>query len=71
MTREASKPTISPLYRICVHCGRVDDLVTCKQRDGRRLMLCRDGISCTRRRMAMDGIRLLDHPKNPELVDGL
>lgn len=59
-----------PLYRICVHCGQTADLVICKQRDGRRLMVCQDGIRCSRRRMAMAGIRLLDHPKNPETVDG-
>lgn len=67
---EASKPTISPLYRICVNCGRVDDLVILKRQDGSRLMMCRDGGSCTRRRMAMDGVRLLDHPKNPEVECG-
>lgn len=68
---KASKPTISPLYRICVNCGRTDDLFIGVHRDNRRIMLCRDGIRCQRRRMAMDGITLRDHPKNPELVSGL
>jgi hypothetical protein len=49
----------------CIHCGRVSGLIAVVNGAGERFWLCEDGIYCSRRKMAADGVKLQLHPKNP------
>jgi hypothetical protein len=65
----ASSRSSSPM--VCIHCDATTDLILYRDRNENSVRLCRDGIACTRRAMAAQGIKLLPHPRNPEPLRGI